>query len=79
MYTHTHTHTHTDGFLGAIETSGGFGDPFLFGLLPVFMAWRQRYGGKEEGKNAEGEGMYTHTHTHTHTFTFILTDTHTHN
>ncbi|KAM3567078.1 hypothetical protein VYU27_010771, partial [Nannochloropsis oceanica] len=43
-----------DGFLGAIETSGGFGDPFLFGILPVVMAWRQRYSGPQPGKNAEG-------------------------
>lgn len=45
----------THRFLSAIETSGGFGDPFLFGLLPVLMAWRQRYG-DEKANEVEGEG-----------------------
>lgn len=30
-------------FLTAIENSGGYSDPLLFGLLPVAMAWKQRY------------------------------------
>lgn len=47
------TPTAPDGFLGAIETSGGFGDPFLFGLLPVLMAWRQRYGPEAAEGNKE--------------------------
>ena len=46
-----------DGFLGAIETSGGFGDPFLFGLLPVIMAWRQRYSSGQQEEEGEGKKM----------------------
>jgi hypothetical protein len=40
--------------LGAIETSGGFGDPFLFGLLPVIMAWKQREARPEGEEGGEG-------------------------
>lgn len=49
-----------EGFLTAIETSGGFGDPFLFGLLPVVMAWKQRYGTPAAATQA-GEGLSTET------------------
>jgi len=31
------------GLLSAVGASGGYGDPLLFGLLPVVMAWKQRY------------------------------------
>lgn len=40
-----------EGFLSAIETSGGYGDPFLFGLLPVVMAWKQRYDTEQAAAN----------------------------
>jgi amino acid permease len=44
------------GFLSAIESSGGYGDPFLFGLLPVCMAWQQRYQPGPIGADAPPKG-----------------------